>query len=117
MAERVMLLFGWGPEEVGRASSLLYIVETASAMDIEVQVFLYAEGVVLARAGTTEKMDPSIGERFNRLLRDEKVRFYACSEATHKRAIGEKDLSPSISIIGYATFLEMAFGAKAVITI
>lgn len=117
MTERVVLLFGWGPEEVGRASSLLYLVETASSMNFEVNVFLYAEGVILARTGSAEKIDPDIAERFRRLLRDEKVKFYACSEAAHKRAIDEKDLAPSISMMGYATFLDMVIGAKAVITI
>jgi predicted peroxiredoxin len=117
MAERVVLLFGWGPEEEGRASSLLYLAETASAMDMEVKVFLYADGVVLARAGTAEKMDPGIAGRFDRLLRDKNVRFYACSEAAHRRAINESDLAPSISILGYAAFLEMSLEAKAVITV
>ena len=117
MTDKVVLLFGWGPEEVGRASSLLHLAETASSMNLEVNVFLYAEGVVLARTGSAEKIDPDIEERFKRLLRDEKVRFYACSEAAHKRAISEKDLVPSISMIGYAAFLDMAVEAKAVITV
>lgn len=115
--ESVVLLFGWGPEEEGRASSLLYLAETASAMNLGVKVFLYADGVVLARAGTAEKMDPSIAARFHRLLGDKNVRFYACSEAAHKRAISESNLSPSISILGYAAFLEMSLEAKAVITV
>jgi len=117
MAERVVLLFGWGPEEVGRASSLLYLAETAASMKLEVKVFLYAEGVVLARKETAEKMDRDISERFKRVLRHEKVTFYACSEAAHKRAISEADLAPSISMIGYASFLDMAVEAKAVITV
>lgn len=117
MTERIVLLFGWGPEEVGRASSLLYFAETASSMNLEVHIFLYAEGVVLARIGTADKIDPDIGERLRRLLRDQKVRFYACSEAAHKRAINEKDLVPSISMMGYATFLDMVVEAKAVITV
>jgi len=117
MAERIVLLFGWGPEEVGRASTLLYLAETASTMNLEVHVFLYAEGVVLARTGTAEKMDPDIGERLGRLLRDKKVRFYACSKAAHKRALDEKELVPSISMMGYATFLDKAVEAKAVITV
>jgi len=117
MADRVVFLFGWGPEEVGRTSSLLYLAETASSMNLEVDVFLYAEGVVLARAGAAEKIDPDIGERFGRLLRDSKVRFYACSEAAHKRAISENDLAPSISMMGYAAFLDKVVEAKAVITV
>jgi len=117
MTERIVLLFGWGPEEVGRASSLLYLAETASSMNLEVNIFLYAEGVILARIGTAEKMDPDIGERFRRLLRDKKIKFYACSEAAHKRAIDEKDLAPSISMMGYAAFLDTVVEAKAVITV
>ena len=117
MVERIVFLFGWGPEETGRISSLLYLAETASSIDLEAGVFLYAEGVVLARTGTAEKVDPDIGERFERLLRNEKVRFYACSEALHKRSIGEKDLAPSVSIMGYAAFLDMAMEAKTVITV
>lgn len=117
MADRVVLLFGWGPEEVGRTSSLLYLAETASSMNLEVDVFLYADGVVLARTGAAEKVDPDIGERFGRLLRDSKVRFYACSEAAHKRAIGESDLAPSVAMMGYAAFLDKVVEAKAVITV
>jgi len=117
LADRVVLLFGWGPEEVGRTSSLLYLAETASSMNLEVDVFFYAEGVVLARAGVAEKIDPDIGERFRRLVRDSKVRFHACSEAAHKRAISDKDLVPSISMIGYAAFLDKVVEAKAVITV
>jgi len=117
MADRVVLLFGWGPEEVGRTSSLLYLAETASSMNLEVNVFLYAEGVVLARAGAAEKVDPDIGERLARLLRDPKVRFHACSEAAHKRAISESDLAPSIAMMGYAAFLDKVVEAKAVITV
>lgn len=117
MTERIVFLFGWGPEEIGRTSSLLYLAETASSIDLDVRVFLYAEGVVLARTGTAEKMDPDIGERFKKVMRNERVRFYACSEALHKRAIGEKDLVSSISSMGYAAFLDMAMEAKSVITV
>lgn len=117
MTKRVVLIFGWGPEETGRASSLLYLAETAASMDLEVNIFLYAEGVILAREGAANKIDPDIGQRFKRLLRHEKVRVYACSEAAHKRAIEEKDLVPSISMMGYAAFLDKAIEAKAVITV
>jgi len=117
MTERIVFLFGWGPEEVGRTSSLLYLAETASSIGLDVRVFLYAEGVVLARTGSAEKMDPDIGERFKQLMRNERVRFYACSEALHKRGIEEKDLVPSISMMGYPAFLDMAMEAKSVITV
>lgn len=117
LTDRVMFLFGWGPEEVGRMSSLLHLAETASSMNFEVNVFLYAEGVVLARADAAEKLDPDLKERLERLLGKPSVRLYACSEAARKRAIGESDLAPSISIIGYAAFLDKAVGAKAVITV
>jgi predicted peroxiredoxin len=117
LTDKVMFLFGWGPEEVGRMSSLLYLVETASDMNFEVSVFLYAEGVVLARANAAEKLDPDIKERLERLLGKASVRFYACSEAAHKRAISQSDLAPSISMMGYAAFLDKAVQAKAVITV
>ena len=117
MSEKIVFLFGWGPEEVGRASSLLYLVETASSIDVEVRVFLYSEGVVLARTGIAERMDQEIGERFKRLLENKKVKFHACSEAAHKIGINEKDLVPAISMIGYAAFLDMAMEAKTVITV
>jgi len=117
LADRVVLLFGWGPEEVGRTSSLLYLAETASSMNLEVDVFLYADGVVLARTGAAEKVDPDVGERFRRLLRDSRVRFYACSEAAHKRAISESDLALSVAMMGYAAFLDKVVEAKAVITV
>jgi predicted peroxiredoxin len=51
------------------------------------------------------------------LLENEKVKFHVCSEAAHKRGIGEKDLVPLISMIGYAAFLDMAMEAKTVITV
>jgi predicted peroxiredoxin len=117
MGEKIVFLFGWGPEEVGRASSLLYLVETASSINVEVRVFLYSEGVVLARMGIAEKIDSEIGERFKRLLENEKVKFYVCSEAAHKRGRGEKDLASSISMIGYAALLDMTMEAKTVITV
>lgn len=117
LTDKVMFLFGWGPEEVGRMSSLLYLVETASDMNFEVSVFLYAEGVVLARANAAEKLDPDIKERLERLLGKASVRFYACSEAARKRAISQSDLAPSISMMGYAAFLDKAVQAKAVITV
>ena len=117
MTERIVLLFGWGPEEVGRTSSLLHLAETASSIDLEVRVFLYSEGVVLARKGTVEKIDPDIGERFKRLLKNERVKFYACSEAAHKRAMESKDLVPPVSMMGYAAFLDIAMEAKTVITV
>ena len=112
-----MLLFGWGPEEVGRISSVFHIAETASAMDLEVTIFLYAEGVVLAREGTAEKIDPEIGKRFKLLLKNENVKMYACSEAAHKRMIGERDLVSPVLMAGYATFLQRALEAKTVITV
>lgn len=117
MTQRIVFLFGWGPEEVGRTSSLLHLAETASSIDLEVRIFLYSEGVVLARKGTAEKIDPDIGERFKRLLKNERVKFHACSEAAHKRAIEEKDLVPPVSMMGYATFLDIAMEAKTVITV
>ena len=117
MTERIVLLFGWGPEEVGRTSSLLHLAETASSIDLEVRVFLYSEGVALARKGTAEKIDPDIGERFKRLLKNGRVKFYACSEAAHKRAIEAENLAPPVSMMGYTAFLDIAIEAKTVITV
>ncbi len=71
----------------------------------------------MAKKGTAEKIDPMIGEKLKKLLRDKNVKVYVCEEAAQKRAIGKDDLESAISIVGYATFLGMATEAKVVITI
>jgi predicted peroxiredoxin len=113
----ILLLFSWGPEETGRVSSLLYLAETASAMDLEARIFLSIDGSVLGKIGIADKIDPAIGDRFRRLLKDENVKIYVCEEAAQKRTIRSNDLESGVSMIGYATFLGMAVEAKAVITI
>jgi predicted peroxiredoxin len=112
-----VLLFGWGPEETGRVSALLHLIETASAMNLETSVFLFTDGSILAKAGTAEKIDPDIGRRFRRLLQDEYVNIYVCEEAAQKRAIDREHLESGISMVGYATFLGMATEAKTVISL
>ncbi|MFH0848233.1 MAG: DsrE family protein [archaeon] len=117
MSDSIVLLFSWGPEETGRVSSLLHVAETASAMNLETRIFLFSEGSILAKVGTTEKIDSVIAEQFRKLLEQENVRVYVCEEAAEKRAIRKEDLQPGVSMVGYATFLGMAIEGKAVITI
>jgi predicted peroxiredoxin len=117
LADYILLFFGWGPEETGRLSSLLYLAETATAMNLEARIFLFSDGSVLAKAGITEKIDSTIAQRFRELLQDYNVKVYVCEEATRKREIGSEDLEEGISMVGYATFLGAAIEAKAVISL
>lgn len=117
MPHEVVFLYGWGPEEDGRLSSLLHIVETAAAMGMNAGVFLFADAAILAKKGTCAKIGEEIDRRFKAVLKNEIVRFYVCEEAARKRGMTRENLEDGLTIAGYATFLDMAASAKTVITI
>jgi predicted peroxiredoxin len=117
MAEGLMLVYGWGPEEDGRLSTLIYIAETAAAMDMKTSVFLFTDAGILAKKGTVAKMGEEIDARFKSILRSEQVKFYVCEEAARKRGVKDDDIEDNLKMIGYATFLDMATKAETIITI
>jgi len=113
----IVFLYGWGPEEEGRLSSMLYLAETAAAIDMKAAVFFFTDAAILAKKGTVTKMSEEIEERFKKNLRNEKINFYVCEEAARKRGVAEERLEDGITIAGYTTFLDMAVSAGTVITI
>ena len=117
MSEGLMLVYGWGPEEDGRLSSLLYMAETALAMGIKTSIFLYTDAAILAKKGNIQKISGEIFSRFQRIANDPNLGLYVCEEAAKKRAINTENLEEKLSLIGYATFLDMATKIKTVITI
>ncbi len=117
MPEGLMLVYGWGPEEDGRLSSLLYIAETAAAMGMRTSVFLFTDAAILAKKGTVAKIGGEIDARFKSILGGTGVRFYVCEESARRRGVNEENLEDDLTIIGYATFLDMAAEAETVITI
>ena len=117
MPEGLMLVYGWGPEEDGRLSSLLHIAETAAAMDMKTSVFLFTDAAILAKKGTVAKIGDEIDARFRSILRSGYVKFYICEEAARKRGVNNDNIEENLTIIGYATFLDMASEAKTIITI
>lgn len=112
-----MLVYGWGPEEDGRLSSLLHIAETAAAMGMQTSVFLFTDAAILAKKDTVAKIGSEIDRRFKSILGGGDVKFYVCEEAARKRGVNEENLEDGLTIIGYATFLDMAAAAETVITI
>jgi predicted peroxiredoxin len=117
MADDIVFLYGWGPEEEGRLSSMLYLAETASAIDMNATVFFFTDAAILAKKGIFSKMTEDIERRFKKNLIDERVQFYVCEEAARKRGLTQEKLENGLVIAGYATFLDMAASAKTVITI
>jgi len=113
----LILVFGWGPEEEGRFSSLLHIAKTAETLGLQIGVFLFADGVVLARRGMAEKIGEAVAERFRSILESEQVKVFACEEALRGRGLSKEDLEPQVSMIGYAAFLDRAMKAKTVISL
>ena len=112
-----MLVYGWGPEEDSRLSSLLYIAETAAAMGMQTSVFLFTDAAILAKKGIVAKIGSEVDVRFKSILGGKGVKFYVCEEAARKRGVNKENLEGNLTIIGYATFLDMAFAAEKVITI
>ena len=117
MSQDIVFLYGWGPEEEGRLSSLLHIVETAAAMDMKSAVFFFTDGAILGKKGTCARINEEMDRRFRMILRSGKVKFYVCEEAARKRGITKENLEDDLTIIGYATLLDMATASKTVITI
>lgn len=117
MENNIVFLYGWGPEEEGRLSSMLYLAETAAAIDMNVTIFFFTDAAILAKKGTFSKMSEEIERRFKKNLNDEKIKFYVCEEAARKRSVTQESLENGIVLAGYATFLDMAISAKTVITI
>ncbi len=117
MSNDIVFLFGWGPEEEGRLSSLLYMVETARAMKMSIAVFLFADAAVIAKKGAVAKISEEIGIRFTAILKKERVEVYVCEEAAMKRGITQESLEDGLEMAGYATFLNRAVSSKAVVTI
>jgi len=117
LANEIVILYGWGPEEEGRLSSLIYILETAMTMKMRATVFLFTDGVILAKKGMATKISEEIGKRFTTILKNKAVKFYVCSEAAGKRGIIPENLEDNVTMAGYATFLNIAVSNKTVITI
>lgn len=117
LVDNIVFLYSWGPEEEGRLSSLLYLTETAAAIDVNVTVFFFTDAAILAKKGTFAKMSEEIERRFKKNLTDARVKFYVCEEAARKRSVTQESLEDGIVMAGYTTFLDMAVSAKTVITI
>lgn len=112
-----MLVYGWGPEEDGKLSSLLYIAETALSMRLKTTVFLFTDAAILAKQGNIQKVSEELDIRFKRIISDPNFRVLVCEEAARKRGITSETLEDKLSLIGYATFLDIALKTKTVITI
>jgi predicted peroxiredoxin len=117
MSEELMLVYGWGPEEDGKLSSLLYIAETALSMGMKTSIFLYTDAAILAKRGNMQKIGGELYSRFRRIANHTNIRLYVCEEAARKRAINSENLEEKLILIGYATFLDIATKTKTVITI
>ncbi len=117
MTDDLVFLYGWGPEEEGRLSSMLYLAETSSVLNNEACVFLFTDAAILSKKGILSKLSEEIETRFKKNLVDKRIRFYVCEEAARKRGINKETLEEGFIIAGYATFLDMALSAKTVITI
>ncbi len=117
LADNIVFLYSWGPEEEGRLSSLLYLTETAAAIDMNVTVFFITDAAILAKRGIFAKMSEDIERRFRKNLTDAKVKFFVCEEAARKRNVTQESLVDGIVMVGYTTFLDMAVSAKTVMTI
>jgi predicted peroxiredoxin len=117
MGEELMLIYGWGPEEDGRLSSLLYIAETAISMGIKTSIFLFTDAAILAKKGNIQKISVEMNSRFRRITSDPNLTVFVCEESARKRALTSENLEEKLSLIGYATFLDIATKTKTVITI
>jgi len=117
MSEELMLVYGWGPEEDGKLSSLLYIAETAVSIGMKTSIFLFTDAAILAKQGSFQKISGEMYSRFRRITNDPNLKMYVCEEAARKRALTQDNLEEKISLIGYATFLDIATKTKTVITI
>jgi len=80
-------------------------------------VFLFTDGAILGKMGTCAKISEEIDRRWKAILKKDNVKLYVCEEAARKRGIVRENLEDGLTIIGYATFLDIATSAKTVITI
>jgi predicted peroxiredoxin len=117
MSEELMLIYGWGPEEDGKLSSLLYIAETALSMGMKTSIFFFTDAAILAKRGNVQKIGEELYTRFKRITNDSNLRLFVCEEAARKRAVTTENLEEKLSLIGYATFLDIVTKTKTVITI
>ena len=112
-----MLIYGWGPEEDGKLSSLLYIAETSLSMGMKTSIFLFTDAAILAKRGNVQKIGEELYNRFKRIKNDSNLKILVCEEAARKRAVTTENLEEKLSFIGYATFLDIVTKTKSVITI
>ena len=117
MNPEIVFPYGWGPEEEGRLSSLLYMVETATTMNMNAAIFLFADAVVLSKKGAFARISQEIEKRLDRFSKNERVKIFVCEQATRKRGLTEETIENGMKIVGYAAFLDMAVSARTVITI
>lgn len=117
MKPEIVFLYGWGPEEEGRLSSLLYMAETAKSMNMKATIFFFTDAVVLVKKDASPKLNEEIARRLDMLMRDEQVELYVCTQALRKRGITADMIEDGMKLMGYATFLEMAASTRVVITI
>ena len=80
-------------------------------------VFFFTDGAIIGKRGILAKMGEEINRRFESIRSRGVADLYVCEEAARKRGITEENLTEGITIIGYATFLDLATSAKTVITI
>jgi len=116
MAEKIILAFPWGPEEVTRAETLFYLARTARDMELDTTIFFFVDGVLLAKKGVAEMVSNKVVEGLKDALKTG-IKVYACEASVRSKGLTKEDLLDDIGIIGYATFLDMALEAKTVITI
>ena len=116
LKEKVIFMYGWGPEESSRAETLLHLAETAKAMDLEVSIFLFIDGVLLAKKGVARMISVEIAEELQKVL-EGGIKVYVCESALRSKGILKEDLIEGVSVLGYATFLKMSLEAKSVITL
>ena len=90
MVDNIVFLYSWGPEEEGRLSSLLYLAETAAAIEMKAAIFFFTDAAILAKKGTFAKMSEEIESRFLKNLKDSRIKFYVCAEAARKRNIAKE---------------------------
>jgi predicted peroxiredoxin len=116
VTKKVILAFPWGPEEVIRAETLFYLASTARDMELDTTVFLFIDGVLLAKKGVAEMVSERVVEGLKDAL-NTGIKVYACEASVRSKGLTKADLIEGISIIGYSTFLAMAIESETVITI
>ena len=87
MSEELLLVYGWGPEEDGKLSSLFYIAETGISMGMKTSIFFFTDAAILAKRGNIQKVSVEMDSRFRRIINDPRLRVYVCEEAARKRAV------------------------------